>query len=822
MVSGVGGVGGAGEAGGAGGETTELAAGAMHGFAPALTSFVGRVKDIDALAGLLGRHRLVTVAGPGGAGKSRLAAAVAARVTGQFADGAWLAELAAVRDPALVPAAVAAALGIPEQAGLPAADALARVLATQQLLIVLDNCEQVIGAAAELCAWLLAACDDVRLLATSREPLRVAGEARYRLGPLSLSGPDGAAGADCEAAVLFADRARHADARFELDGATRPVVARLVRRLDGIPLAIELAAAQVESLGVTQLLDRIDDRFSLLAGADRLAPSRQQSLAATVEWSYRLLDEQEQRVFRLVSVFPGPFTLKAAEAVAADGAGKALLRLVDCSLVCPPRGGPDGESRYSMLETLRAYGAGRLAADGEQPAAAAALAGYALRTAERAASGLETGSAEVVAARLLDAEDATMQQALAWSMEHDPATGARLALALAPWWFLRGRLASESPLLRQAAQHAAADSDAWCTAQFWLGYTALLSADLPGALDRFTALRDAREDRPASPALAAALAGRSLALTYLSRPAEAAEDGRRSLALARAAGDPTGQARALVNLSTAAYAAGDVAEAARLAWQAERIQAEVPGSIARAGGNILVLALTEIGDVAAAERSCAAGLARSREAGDLWSLARLLTRLAALDVRAGRTSDAAAHLREALQAAWRAGGLSEMLGALDGCGHLCAATGRHVEAVTAWAAHAALAGREGHADWPPAARRRRESLADVTRTLSAAEASAAEDRGAAMSLATAVEYGLMLTAAPSPPPGQERSATGNLSARERELVSLVAHGNTDMQIAAQLYISVSTVRSHLDRIRDKTGCRKRADLTRLALGAGLV
>ena len=558
-------------------------------------------------------------------------------MAGQFADGAWLVELAAVRDPGLVPTVVAAALGIPEQAGLPAANALARVLATQQLLLVLDNCEQVIGAAAELCAGLLAACDDVRLLATSREPLRVAGEARYRLAPLSLPEPDDVAGADCEAVVLFADRARHADARFELDEETRPAVMRLVRRLDGMPLAIELAAAQVESLGVAQLLDRIDDLSSLLlSGADRLAPSRQQSLAATVEWSYRLLDEQEQRVFRLVSVFPGPFTLEGAEAVGADGAGKALLRLVDCSLVVPPRAGPDGESRYSMLETLRAYGAGRMTAAGEQPAAAVALAGHALRTAEQAAAGLETRSAEVPAARLFDAEDATMQQALAWSMEHDPATGVRLALALAPWWFLRGRLASESRLLHEAMRHAAAGSDAWCTAQFWLGYTALLSADLPGALDRFTALRDTQEDRPASPALAAALACRSLALTYLSRLAEAAEDGRRSLALAWTAGDPTGQARALVNLSSAAYAVGDTEEAARLAWQAEQIAAEVPGSIARAGSNILTMALTELGDLAAAERICAAGLARSREAGDLWSLARLLTQLAVLDVRAWR------------------------------------------------------------------------------------------------------------------------------------------------------------------------------------------
>ena len=179
----------------------------MHGFAAALTSFVGRAGPAGEVAGLLDQYRLVTVTGPGGAGKTRLAGEVAERVAGRFADGVWLAELAAVGDPELVAAVVAAALGVREQAGVSAADALARVLARQQLLLVLDNCEHVIGAAAALCAGLLPACDDVRVLATSREPLRVAGEARYRLAPLALPGPDDADAAGCEAVTLFADRA---------------------------------------------------------------------------------------------------------------------------------------------------------------------------------------------------------------------------------------------------------------------------------------------------------------------------------------------------------------------------------------------------------------------------------------------------------------------------------------------------------------------------------------------------------------------------------------------------------------------------------------
>ena len=415
--------------------------GAVHGFPAVLTSFIGRSGPVREVAALLERYRLVTVTGPGGSGKTRLAGEVARQVAGRFEDGVWLVELAPVHDPEQVPAAVAAALGVREQPGVAAAETLARVLARQQLLLVLDNCEHVISTAAGLCAGLVAACDDLRVLATSREALQVAGEARYRLGPLAVPYPgDLADAAEAEAVVLFADRARRADAHFVLDGRTGPQVARLVARLDGMPLAIELAAARVEALGVGQLLDRLDDRFALLAGGDRLAPSRQRSLAAAVEWSYQLLNEQERRAFRAVSVFPGPFTLEGAEAVAGTGAGLAVLRLVDCSLLVPPRAGVDGRPRYVTLETLRAYGAQLRAEAGEQDAAAAALAGYALRAAEEAAAGLQTSAGEAAAARWLDAEDPTMRQVLAWALDHDPAIGLRLAVALAPWWLLRGGL----------------------------------------------------------------------------------------------------------------------------------------------------------------------------------------------------------------------------------------------------------------------------------------------------------------------------------------------------------------------------------------------
>ena len=793
----------------------------MHGFPAALTSFIGRAGALREVAGLLEEYRLVTVTGPGGVGKTRLAGQVARLVAGRFADGAWLAELAPVRDPAQVAAVVAAALGIPERPGVPAAGVLARVLAGQQLLLVLDNCEHVIGAAARLCSELLAACDDVRVLAISREPLAVAGEARYRLGPLTLPAPgDTADGGRSEAVALFADRARRADARFALDGQAGRAVARLVARLDGMPLAIELAAARVEALGVAQLLDRIEDRFALLTGGDRLAAGRHRSLAATVEWSYRLLDEHERRVFRQVSVFPAGFTLEGAEAVAGLGAGPVVLRLVDCSLLVPPRAGPDGRSRYRMLETLRAYGAGLLAEAGEQDGAAAGLAGYALRVAGQAAAGLLSDDGELAAARWLDAEDATMRQALAWAMEHDTPVALQLANTLSWWWVLRGRLAGEYRLLCQAAGHAEAGSDGWFTAQIWLGWAAQLSADLAAALGHFTAVRDTVADRPPSRALADALAGRAAVLGLMGGTAEAAGDGRRALALAREIGYPVGELLALIDLSLGAHYAGDHDEAVRLARQAGQITAGIPGLLARGCSAVLTMMLTDAGDLAEAERVGAAGLARARDAGDLRNQALVLPRIVALDLRAARTGDAAAHLREGLRLAVRTGSRLDLLAGLFQCGDLCTATGRAAEALTLWAACAAVGRHEGLTEPPWFDLRREEQLRQARQALGPGQAQAAEDRGAAMSLATAAEYALMLT--DPGPPQPTAPGPGTLSARERELVTLVAQGRTNAQIAGQLHISVRTVSSHLDRIRDKTGCRRRADLTRLALSAGLV
>jgi predicted ATPase len=447
----------------------DAAARHVHGLPAALTAFIGRQAEVAGAAELLQEYRLVTVTGPGGVGKTRLASEVARAAASRFADGAWLVELASVQEPALVPTVVAAALGIRQAQSTPIMDSLTAVLARQQLLLVLDNCEHVLAAAAELCRVVLSAADDVRILATSREPIGLAGEARFRLGPLGLTEPAEWRAAKSEAVALFADRARHSDPRFALDKESGPVVTQIVARLDGMPLAIELAAARVEALGLAQLLDRLDDRLALLAGGDRLAPNRLRSLATAADWSYQLLGDDEQRIFRALSVFPGPFTLDAAEAVAGQDAGPTVLRLVDCSLLTPPSPGSDGRARYLMLETLRTFAAEKLAAAGEHDRAATAQARYAARMTAQAAAGLETGTGELAALRWLDAEDATVHQALSWALEHDPDNALQLATGLARWWSQRGRGAAGYDLLTAAAALAEPGSPGWRTAQIMLG-----------------------------------------------------------------------------------------------------------------------------------------------------------------------------------------------------------------------------------------------------------------------------------------------------------------------------------------------------------------
>jgi predicted ATPase/DNA-binding CsgD family transcriptional regulator len=789
--------------------------GTTHGFVAALTSFVGRDSEVTEVAALLQEYRLVTVTGPGGMGKTRLAEAVARLAASRFADGAWLVELAAVSDPGQVAAVVAERLGVSADAGQPLAVALAR----QQLLLVLDNCEHVLDSVAELCAAVLPAADDVRILATSREPIGLAGEVRFRLRPLPTEAPDDSRVPT--AVRLFADRARQADPRFVLDDKSAVIAAQLVRRLDGMPLAIELAAARVEALGLSPLLDRFDGSLQLLTNVDRTAPGRHQSLAATVEWSYRLLGEEEQRVFRRLAVFPGPFTLEAAVAVAGPGTEPAVLHLVDCSLLSPPRPGADGGTRYLMAETVRAFGAARLHDSAERAGADVALAGYALSVAEQAAVDRRTPE-EPAAVRRLDAEDAAIQQSVAWALEHDPDTALRLAVAVAEWWLLRGRSTQAREVLLGAASHVTPGSPAWCRAQFWLGDIGPAEV----SIGHETAALEVLSAQGPTPLLAETLAGRSRSLLHFGRISEAVRDARQALEVARQAGYPGGEVLALAQLSRLAHFANDSAAALDWARQAQQVLASGEhGWAIRFSGPFIIEVLLASGDLMGARRSLTDGLTWARETGNWVSQSSLLFLAADLELHAGNLDDSGRNLREAIETGIRTGTFSRLLLRLDLLGHLCAARGQWAEAVTIWAAFQVQIDAKGTLDLPLHAQRRQEPLREAARVLGPDCTSAARERGAAMSLPATVEFALLLTDTPAPrplaPPPEEAGLTG-LSAREQELITLVANGHTDAQIATELFISVSTVRSHLDRIRDKTSCRRRADLTRLALQAGLV
>jgi non-specific serine/threonine protein kinase len=789
-----------------------------------LTSFVGRVDEAAELTRLLESNRLVTVTGPGGVGKTRLAIEVARRVEDSFPDGVWLIDLGHVTETSRVAAEVMSALGVKQDPRRPPLEVLAEVLAPWRLLLILDNCEHVLPAVADLCGALLTSADDVQVLGTSREQLGVGGESRYRLSPLELpgSGELQEVGRSA-AATLFTDRARQSDPGFTLDAESAPQVARVVTRLDGMPLAIELAAARVEALGLAGLADRMDDALQLLHGRDLLAADRHRSLAMVADWSYQLLTEPEQRVFRRLAVFPGPFTLAAAEAVAGADAGPSVLRLVDCSLLVPPRPGTDQRTRYTMLQTLRAYAHTRLTEAGEVPESAAALVAYACSVAEQAAAELDTADGETDALRWLDAEDATLSRALPWAIEHHPADALRLASALAPWLRLRGRLVEARTRLSAAVEGSAQMDETWATAQLWLGHLASDSNESAEGVDRHTAVVDAYRAWEPSPVLVRALAsGRAIMRLNRGDVDGAVADARSGLAVAREIGDVASELLALAALSLALYYSGDTTEALERTQQArELLPSDIPGWVARWCHYIIALVLNEAGDLDATRQVCAAGLSLARQVDDLTAMGALLGVMGDVERSAGNLADAGAHLREAVGIASRIGSSLSLTNLIEQCGYPCAEAGRWADATTLWAAMAADRKRRGRASGPVNDGLHSEYLRRAEQALAPDRLQEAQDRGARMPVSAAAELAIMVTSAvqdkPSAPaPGKV------LSPRERELVTLVAQGHTNAQIADRLYISVHTVTSHLDRIREKTGYRRRADLTRLAIAESLV
>jgi predicted ATPase/class 3 adenylate cyclase len=419
-----------------------------------LATFIGRGTELLEVRSLAESSRLVTLTGAGGSGKTRLALQLAAELLDGTGDGVWLVELAAVTDPQDVPSAISDALGMAGPPGKPVLETLVDALVPQNILIVLDNCEHLISACAKAADAITRRCPRVHLLVTSREPLGIGGETIYRVPPLSLPGPDSTAPESSDAVVLFVDRAKAQGAGLAVDAETIPLIVSICRRLDGLPLAIELAAARLRSLSLAGLHDRLDQRFRLLTGGSRTALARQQTLRATVEWSYSLLNAPEQALLGCLSAFADGFDLDAAEAVAGAGdievfdVADLLGSLVDKSLVVAEPAG--GALRYRLLETIRQFAAERLAEAGPDQAAAVAAAHsrHFLSVAETAAPHL-TGPDQAGWLARLDTEHANLRRAAEHAASDPDGTAQvlRFAAAMTRYWMARARSAEALALL---------------------------------------------------------------------------------------------------------------------------------------------------------------------------------------------------------------------------------------------------------------------------------------------------------------------------------------------------------------------------------------
>lgn len=412
-----------------------------------LTSFVGRGEEISEIKKLLAQSRILTLTGTGGIGKTRLAQKVAAESIDKFADGVWFVELAAIGDAPLVERSVAATLNVQEDATRPLIESVREFLRSKQILLIFDNCEQIVGACAALAADLLKNCPDLSVLATSREALDTSGEIVWSVSTLSLPSDiraDATADfTDYEAVQLFIERARLVNPRFSLDAQNTETVARLCRRLDGIPLAIELAAARVRVLSVEQIAARLDNSLQLLTSGGRTTVPRHQTLRAAIDWSYEILSAPEQATWRALSVFAGGFALDAAEFICSDSDDNSILdsltNLIDKSIVAASERA--AETRYSMLETIRQYAAEKLRDAGEEIIIRQLHFDYFLKLAERAESEFSKPAQREWFGRV-ETELDNFRVALRWRIngEKNAASGLRLCNAMYRFWQAHGYL----------------------------------------------------------------------------------------------------------------------------------------------------------------------------------------------------------------------------------------------------------------------------------------------------------------------------------------------------------------------------------------------
>ena len=607
-----------------------------------LTRFIGRERDLEETRALLLNARLVTISGAGGLGKTRLSIELAAGVSGVFNAGVWFIELAGLSDGSLVPHAVATVVGVRESANEPLEATLSRHLGSLRALIVLDNCEHLVADCAQLIQMLLQRCPVLTVLATSREVLEVPGEVVWRLSPLGLPQGEGSDAVDellrSEAVALFVDRATLADPSFRLDQQNAARVAGICSRLDGIPLALELAAARISVMSLEDLASRLEDRFRALRSGSRTAAPRQQTLRATIDWSHDFLTVAERTLFRRLSVFAGGFGLEAAEAVCAgadvgkDDVVDVLSRLVDKSLVSSgDRSG--GRTRYRFLETIRQYASERLSEAGESPAVRRCHAEYYQRLAEQGEGALR-GGGQSEWLRRLDQELDNCRAALAWAQEEDAGLGLHLAADLVGYWFTRGVVREGRDWLDRLLAACAADAPCRVKAMNGAGLLASVQGAIDDArrlLEQSIQLAETGKDLPG---LATGLSylGRLESVGYIGSGVQAREHLQKAISLFRELGDRLGEGFSLGYLGYYEYyGAGDIVQGGELLQRSVDLLVEM-GDRMMALRPMLGLGLIalEKGEVAEARRRWREALALSGELRDTWTIGLYLECFAAL------------------------------------------------------------------------------------------------------------------------------------------------------------------------------------------------
>ncbi len=658
----------------------------FHSLPAPLTPLVGREEELGALVSLLtsGESRLITVTGPGGVGKTRLALRAGAELSDVFAGGVLFVDLSPLREPELVPPTIGQALGLRQVAEQSALEQITDALAGRDMLLILDNMEQVVDAAADLAA-LLALLPTLTVLVTSREVLRLSAEREFPLAPLRLP-PEGRRPALADlarnaAVALFISRSQAVNPTFALTEENMTTVAQIVRRLDGLPLAIELAAARSKVLSPPALLARLDHRLHLLTGGARDQPSRLRTLRDAVAWSYDLLPQSEQMLFRRLAVFAGGFTLDAAETVAGRETPAVLdgiASLVDKSLIRRLDSGDDAEVRLGMLETVLAYARECLAASGDEPDARKRHAEWACALVETAEPHLVGPDQDQWLDRL-DAERDNLRAALGWACESGEAELAqRLAGGLWRFWVTRGYLI---------------EGDAWTTRAFsllrpvsplvhakalhHLGNLALDLGDYDRAEQAYQAGLTIRRASGTAAEVATSLNGLGLVAFYQSDYPRARHLHEESLALRRQAGDQQGLGNSLTNLGNVANAEGDYAQAVSLHEEALAIRRAMgdTGAVAYSLFNLGDVARHR-GDLQEARRLFTESLALFREVGGKLGVGYALDNLARVAYRQGEHVQAARLLGEALALRQELGDKRGLVECLEALAPVAAAPGQ--------------------------------------------------------------------------------------------------------------------------------------------------